>query len=32
MTDFEEVVKLTISLVVLAVGVYVICHVTVWHF
>jgi hypothetical protein len=32
MTDFEEVVKLTLALVVVAVGIYVVAHVTVWHF
>ena len=32
MDDFAETIKLTLALVVLAAGVYVIGHVTAWHF
>ena len=32
MDNFEETVKITLALIVLGVGTYVIAHVTVWHF
>jgi hypothetical protein len=32
MEDFAETIKLTLALVVVGVGVYVVAHVTVWHF